>query len=328
MVVSKIDRESVLRTERKFLYPIVHPDILKFSTMVESNHWDVNVNDFSSCHKSFQSLMSYEKTVVTNALLAATILEDFLGSVLDDCLDKFKTNEITRFIKKCIEQEAVHFEAYNKLLFMYVGKEKILEYENKSLPKWVSNIKESMATHFKKCTSLAEISLSIICMEGILFHETFVIPYLLKVENKLPVFIFLNEEISRDEFIHQMFWTFIYNMVNGVISEKRELEIIDFFFKIAKTIATKISTSNFILSDDVNVDSNTILKENGLINHLMFLKSNIQRDIGIKNVISNGKPLTFMSKSSVLTKASFFNSEVSDYISSVNVSSLERLNIY
>ena len=324
------DLEKVMTKSRLFLFPIKHQNLWKICEKMKKNTWYVDSMDFSKCEENFKKLNKTQQIIVKNGLISATILEDFIKEKLGDVMKKLKLKEIKHYLIICLTQEEIHWYGYQKLMIKYCGDD--IPKELKNIPNWLVNIKNKVTTFFENCKSISEMILGLSCLESMLFHETFVIPYILKCENLLPILTALNSEISRDENIHAEFWCSCLDMI-CVMTEDEMIEVIDFFYNIGVELCVRISTSKDIMKECKIV--NETVEESNNINmvsfedmklHLLFLKNKLQKRLNIKyKKVST--PLKFMSLINSYNRANFFESIPTDY-NKVHTKNLKLINIF
>lgn len=325
--------EKTLAVGRRFLYPIKYKGLWDICTKIKKNTWFVDSMDFSKCHDNYAKLNPVQKIIVKNGLISATVLEEVINDQLENVLDVFKLNEIKHYIIFCRPQEETHWYGYQKLLFCYLGEKESNKISN-YLPKWVVELKKKVSDYFSGGTSISEILLGLVCLEGMLFHETFIIPHALKCENILPTLIALNADISRDENIHFSFWLRVFLMVN-TLSDSRMLEIVSIFYKIGLELCIRISKSKDIMKEcTVSVEKLDVDEFNSIEGihvekmkkHLDFLANDkIKKSIGVKYEKVK-TPLKFMNFINLHSRTNFFGKFVPDYVKLIKADNLKIIN--
>lgn len=310
--------ENEFTQPRLFLYPIKHHGLWEICEKLKKNTWFVDSMDFTVCENNFKKLTNLQQIIVRNGLIAATVLEDYIKDTLGDVMGKLKMNEIKHYLIFCQSQEETHSYGYQKLLKKYCGEKSEKIYDK--LPGWLSSMQTKISKFFDECgDNISEIILGLACMESMLFHETFIIPYAIKCDNLLPVLIALNSEISRDENIHAEFWCTCLDMI-CYLKKSRMNEIIDYFFDIGTELCIRISKSKDILKECKIVDGDNIegfnsvdgIKFEDMKTHLFFLKNKLQKRLGIEYKIVK-TPLTFMSLVNSYNRNNFFVGIPTDY---------------
>lgn len=315
-------REEEFTKSRRFTLPIKHKNIWDICSKMNKNTWFVDSMDFSKCSENFKKLDLIQQTIVKNSLIAATVLEDYIKKKLSHAMDKLKLNEIRHYLTYCQAQEETHSISYEKLLYMYCGGD-----ISENIPKWLVSIEGKVSSYLNDCKSISEMMLGFACLEGILFHETFIIPYALKCENLLPEFIALNSEISRDENLHAEFWCMCLDMA-CLMTDKEMIATVEKFYDIGVELAIRISKSKDLLleckiqNEDVDEfnsltssnlkDSLNVIDFKDMKSHLLLLKNKLLKRLGLEYETTD-KPLEVMELTGSISRTNFFENIPTEY---------------
>lgn len=299
----------------------LHINLVKICDEMKSNWWEVTSHDFSSSKKNFSRIHEKHQDTILRALIISTVLEDYIKDKISAMIETFQTNEVQDYLIACKHQENIHSKSYKRLFVLYSG----YRSDTFKYPDWVVSLKRKIDAYFEKCNSVTKLIASMAAIEGMLFHEIFVVPQSLKIENVLPDLVAINDEVSRDENNHFRFWVECYSMLSDG-KESLCKEAVDFFYNVGLEISNMLcSDSEDIFgftkrnktssgSSKVKIDVFETLTFDKMKGHLGFLKKKVETALGLKSTGSEqSKSLSIMGNTNGLKKKNFLETKTTEY---------------
>lgn len=294
-------------------FPIVYKDIWEFYENHEKAVWFAREIDLTTDIKDWRRLNEDEQYFIKH-ILAFFAASD--GIVMENLAARFSNEiqiaEARAFYSIQTFMENVHSITYSLLIDTYIQNkdeklklfnavENIPAVKNKALwaIKWI-NSEEDFATRL--------IAFAIV--EGVFFSGAFCSIYWIADKGIMKGLCMSNEFIARDENLHTMFAVLLYTkyIVNKIPQEK-----IHNIFKEAVDIEKEFITDALPCSL-IGMNSNMMLE------YIEFVADRLIKQLGYAPIWGTTNPFPFMEKIALENYSNFFDTRVSEYQKSTDLS--------
>jgi len=297
---------------RSTAFPIGRPALFELYDKMFNCFWSPSVIRLEDDARHYDALTPAEQRTIDYTL---GFFANSDSLVNDNLVGRFMAEvpifEAGLFYRLQCSDEDVHAITYSKLIDKYIAnpvrRERIFAAAMR-LPS-VKRIADFIRATTASNASFAERLLRMICVEGVLFPQTFAEIFWFGKRGLLPGLAQSNQLISRDETLHTLFAIELYNMINedAKLSKERVLEIFAEAIEIGNQfIRDKCPEPLFdAIAGPLNAD---LLLEYG--KHQVNI---ILEKLGHAPHYDAHNPFPFMEMQMMANHGSFFERKITDY---------------
>ncbi len=307
---SQNQKEEILLkgdNERFTIKPILYPDIWKLYKIQENSIWRAEEIKLSDDYKIWDNLDNNSQRFI-KYVLAFFAASDVpvSNNISQRFINEINILECKYFYDLQKMMENVHSETYSLLLECYVKDTKEQEYLINSIEnipciakkiKWIEKWFNSNERFAVRLVAFAII-------EGVFFSGSFCAIYWLNQDRPLPGLATANDFIARDEGLHTVFASLLYNkyVVNKLTNE----EIFN------------------IITEAVEIESEFItealpcaligMKAESMIKYIKYVANRLLEQLGHSPIYEGiVQPFPFMDRIALKNKNNFFELELTEY---------------
>lgn len=149
------------------------------------------------------------------------------------------------------------------------------------------------------------------CTEGIFFVTLFALVFYFRDKNKMQSFVFLNEQVSKDETLHKDYYTKLVSMIGLKEDEKEEAyKIVD------EALSVELYHLKYLLREpieDENTDKIIGVDFESIAAYARSLANDVLIRSGLEARYKSGNPPPYMKSLSLGNKTNFYESSVGNY---------------
>jgi len=287
------------------IFPIKHHRIWEAYKTHMAAMWTAEEIDLGSDPDDLKKLNSNELHFVKH-ILAFFAQSD--GIVNENLCMRFYNDvdmaEAKAFYSMQILIETVHAETYGLLVDTYVSDEKEKDYLFNAIDT-IPTIKEKAEWGLKWITSQDDFATRLVAfaiVEGLFFSGSFCAIYWLRKRNLLPGLALANDFIARDEGLHWVFATTLYQEMNLKIDSEKFKSIMTEAVAIEKKfICEALPVSLIGMNSDL------------MAQYIEYTADRISQKFGFEKLYNSENPFDFMKLIDLEGKTNFFEKKVSEY---------------
>jgi len=149
------------------------------------------------------------------------------------------------------------------------------------------------------------------CTEGIFFVTLFALVFYFRDRNLMPTFVFLNEQVSKDETLHKDYYCKMVSMI-GLTEDETKIayDIVD------EALNVELEHLKYLLRDpidDVETDRLTGVDYESIASYSRGLANDVLTRSGLSTRYEAGAPPPYMKSLSLENKTNFYEGEVGNY---------------
>lgn len=203
---------SSTNEDRHNIFPIRDGASYEFFKRQEAALWSTNEMDFIRDRQDYQSLDEKKKRLVKVILGFFAPGDGLVARNLCRYLLECERFEKMAFLAAQLFIEVVHAEGYGLAISTMLSEEEQKEvFSMSDNVKSIKALAEWMEKYYHSELPAAERYLAYACSEGIFFCVLFAVIFWFRSKGILQNFIFLNEQIAKDETLHRDFGCHRYN---------------------------------------------------------------------------------------------------------------------
>lgn len=293
-------------------FPIGRPELYELYEKMFNCLWSPSIIRLEDDVRHYDALTDAERQTIDYTLgFFATsdglVNENLVGRFMGD----IPIYEAGLFLRQQCSGEDVHAITYSKLIDKYIAdpvrRASIFNSIN-TLPS-VKRIADFIRATTASEAAFAERILRMICVEGVLFPQTFAEIFWFGKRGLLPGLAQSNQLISRDENLHTLFAIEIYNMLtpSAKLSRERVLEIFEEAIDIGNQFVREKCPEPLFdrVAGPLNAD---LLREYG--EHQVNI---ILEKLGYATHYVATNPFPFMEMQNMANHGNFFERKITDY---------------
>jgi ribonucleoside-diphosphate reductase beta chain len=285
--------------QRETFLDIQLQDCYKLYKVHQQSFWIPEEIDLSSDGDSFLTLSLPEQIFIKKISTFFLISDAIVADNVDFISNRLAFREVKAFYSIQSAIENIHIEVYGNIFKTISDSKNIIE-EIFSMPSVIK--KREFCTKILSESSLDQIVLSNLLVEGIFFASSFSGILWLKKRGKCQGIVKANEWIARDERLHWRFACEIFKKINTLTTE-------EIHAKIEEVYQLEKGFINDILKEDLGDMTRSSLYE-----YVKFCCNEILEYIGIEPYFPDvNQPFEFMKFLNYPVKANFFETRVTNY---------------
>lgn len=310
--MNSLKEKDVKDSRRYGLFPLRDEAIWEFYCKQEAQIWSAKELDFSNQKAAFDKLSPRIRELFKNLLSFFSPGDGLISENVVRFLQEAEQFEETLFYTIQITNEMTHGESYGLAIVSMIDNEA----EQKEVFEMIDNLDcVKQKGNFIKSYIDSEESkglryLAAACSEGIFFVSLFAIIFFFRDENILPPFIFLNQQIKRDETLHRDYYSMMTKRTLKPEETERAYQIID------EAVNVEIEHLKYILRTPVlseEEDSIRGLTIENLSIYVKMLADQICELSGLPAKYNVETELPWMVDLNVSEKPDFYSVKVSNY---------------
>lgn len=291
-------------------FPITFPLIIDFYYKQRQTRWLPTDISFATDMRDMKKLRE-EDSIVADAV--EVILEFFSTAdalVADNITSNFLKwvaviKEAIATYTEIASVEMIHNETYGLSIQAAISDETRQKEIFSGERPTVKAIQQFAIDHMSEDKPLLARILAFVCIEGIMFTNTFAFIYWISRKNILKGFCKANEWIARDEALHTRFGIAMY-----AFHEERGEKLTETQAK--KVVTEAVGISEKFIYDMLKEDRIGMTREN-LIDYTKCTADKVMESIGFEPIYKVKNPFEWMALISLPNKTNFFEAKVSEY---------------
>jgi len=294
-----------MKSNKYSIFPIQYPKIWECFKNHEAAFWTSEEVDLEADLVDLKKLNENEIHFIKH-ILAFFAQSD--GIVNENLCMRFYNDvdiaEAKAFYSMQILIETIHAEMYGLLIDSYVSDDKEKEYLFNAI-ETIPTIKEKADWGLKWISSQEDFATRLVAfaiVEGLFFSGSFCAIYWLRKRNLLPGLALANDFIARDEGLHWVFATVLFQEMKLSISKEKFKNIIEEAVQIEKKFICEALPVSLI-----GMNSDLMSK------YIEYTADRISQKFGFGKIYNSDNPFDFMKLIDLEGKTNFFEKRVSEY---------------
>ncbi len=313
------NEENLLLSRRFNTFPIEMKDAFSFDSFTdqEAQFWTAKELTFKRDREQFPTLPERVKELFYSIFGFFSPGDGFICENIDEFISDCDNFTESLFYRFQAAIEVVHAESYGlaieSILTDRDKKEEIFGMIN-TLP-CIRRKAEFMEKYIYSDIPKGYQCIAMACMEGIFFIDLFAIIFYFRDKGYLPEFIFLNEQIKKDETLHRDYYSTLSKKYLSLI-EGEENVLENVYDIIREAVEIEVDHVKFILSSPVEseeVDATSGLTIENLDGFAKMLGDQILELSGLPKLFNVEVELKWMRDMNVSEKTDFYSGRVGNY---------------
>lgn len=310
--IISLSEKKVSDSRRYSLFPLRDEMTWEMYCIQEAQTWTAKELEFKEDKNQFPTLPKRIQDLFYNIFGFFAPGDGLVSENILRFAEESEQYEETMFFIKQLDNEMTHAESYGMTIVSIIPEEDKRNeiFELMTTLDCVKSKGDFMKKYIDSDLPRGLRYLAAACMEGIFFVDLFAIIFYFRDDNYLPNFIFLNEQVRKDETLHRDFYCLMTKRYLQPSDVEKVYEIID------EAIQVEIKHVEYLLKEPINsVEEDAIrgITVENLCIYSKMLADQILELCGLPKKYNVEIRLPWMLDANLSEKTNFYEGKVGNY---------------